>query len=352
MNKKIFRLFAFLAALSTVASLAACASSGSDTDTSTDPSAVTTAATTTASSSKGQAASASTKVESDYDVEKVSNFKVDYGTSEEDVIAMLPTELTVTLPSDGAPSSSEVLYTESFDDESSFQQNWTLCDADGVSEVGNGVLATLSGSTRFKAYINDQDWAKSGTEEYANYAVTMTLKGTADEPTNNFGMIVRASDVTESGADSYYGLYVGIGDSNGQLCVGYAENNWNSVTTVDFDYVPYQDYELTVLLYNEKYVVLLNGEKMYEGVTNFVNGTAGIRTYNQLFECSSYTVRTLNEEDYKQFKDGYVVDQTFPVVWTCTDYDPNTAGKYGFVGTIQGLEKAATRVIVTVREAS
>ncbi len=345
MNHKRMKAIALILAATAALSLAACSGEKTPSGTSADDQE------TAAITEEKKTPSASIKVESDYDVETVEAVKVPFGSTLQDVIALLPTELSVMVPAEGAGESEE-LFTEKFETLESFNANWTLCDADKVTQIGDGKFASIAASTRLKAFISEPEWAKADTEEYANYAIKMVVRGTEEVPSNNFGIIFRASDVTESGADSYEGMYVGIGDSNGQLCVGYAHNNWNSVTTVDFDYQPNVDYKLEVLVYNESFIVKLDDVVLYQGDTQgFVNGTVGIRTYNQLFEVSEFSVRTLGAEDYEEFG-GYVESKTYPVEWSCTDYDGSKAGKYGFVGTIQGLEtgNAAVKVIVTVQK--
>ena len=39
----------------------------------------------------------------------------------------------------------------------------------------------------------------------------------------------RCTDVTEEGADSYFGYYVGIDAIGGGLNVGYANGGWNDI---------------------------------------------------------------------------------------------------------------------------
>lgn len=304
-------------------------------------------------------ASINQKPNTDFEVQAVKNQVVSMGTSLEDVIAGLPTELEVTIPGT-ATGASESLYEADFSTAEKFAESWTLCDADGVVTVGEGKFATTAKSNRVKAYVTDPEWAKAGTEEYANYVVSATVRGTAEEaPTNNFGIIFRASNVTETGPDSYDGMYVGIGDTVGQICIGKAyEGKWTQIQLVDCEYAANTDYVLTVVVFNDMFAVLLDGEKIYEGAVdaNMVNGTVGIRTFEQLFECSDFTVRTIGADDFANFESGYVEVKSLPVTWSCSDYDPNKAGRYGFFGTItEGLpegKQAQVKVNVTVREAT
>ena len=205
--------------------------------------------------------------------------------------------------------------------------------------------------------MTEPEWAMADGDEYANYVIKAVLRGTAETPDNNFGIIFRAANVTPNGPDSYDGMYVGIGDPSGQICVGKASNNaWHSISNVDFDYVPNQDYTLEVIVYNEVFAVLLDGNLMYEGTVDpsMITGTVGLRTYKQLFECSEFSVRTLSADDFNNFEGGFTEVKSLPVVWTCSDYDPNKTGSYGFFGTItEGLpegKQAQVKVRVNVRE--
>ena len=292
-----------------------------------------------------------TKVESDYEIKKVDDLVVAVGTSEQDVIAKLPTELEV-LMKGSSSAASEKLFTETFDSADTFAQSWTVVGNanNDVMAIENGSMAVKKACNYFRAYLNDLEWMNNESEEFANYAIKTVIKGTAESPSNNFGIIFRASDISETGPDGYYGMYVGIGDSDGKLCVGYAMNNWNLVEYVDFDYVPNQDYTLEVLVNNDKFVVLLDGENVYEGECKFDYGTVGLRTYEQLFEASEFEVRTLGASDYEQFEGGYEYYEKHPVTWSCTDYDPNAKGKYGFIGKVTDLENAAILVKVQVKE--
>ncbi|MBQ8288983.1 MAG: hypothetical protein IJX76_09515 [Clostridia bacterium] len=349
------KLFAMLLAGTLAVSMIACA--GSD-DTAEG---TTTVATTTKTPAvtKDPNASSNQKAVSDYKVESVKKKTVAAGTPIEDVIAGLPAELAVTIPGE-ATGESESLYSTDFSSADTFATEWTACDNDGVLSLDGGKFATTGKSNKVKAYVTDPEWAKAGTEEYANYVVSATVRGTAEEaPTNNFGIIFRASNVTATGADSYDGMYVGIGDSTGQICVGKAyEGKWTSIKNIDVEYAANTDYVLTVVVFNDSFAVLLDGEKLYEGEVdeNMVNGTVGLRTYEQLFECSEFSVRTLGAEDYNNFEDGYVEVKTLPVTWTCSDYDPNKTGTYGFFGTItEGFpegKQAQVKVTVSVRAAS
>lgn len=348
MKKVLVLLLVGVMAMSAVA-----CSSGDTTET-------TTAATTTSAPTNGfnPNASINQKAESDYEVDcEKTTLIVQEGATFDEIVAKLPTEVTVTIPG-AASGEAESLFTESFDSADSVAANWTLSDKDGVAKVEGGKYATTAESDKVKAHVTDPEWAKLDTEEYANYVITAKLTGTAENPSNNFGIMFRATGITDSGPDSYTGMYVGIGDSVGQLVIGKAQNNWQSISTVDFDYQPNVEYTLTVVVYNDKFAVLLDGTKMYEGDVDptMPNGTVGLRTYKQLFECSEFSVSTLGAEDFECFEGGFTELKTLPVTWSCSDFEAGKVGGFGFFGTVtEGLPegtKAQVKVKVTVRAAS
>ena len=203
-----------------------------------------------------------------------------------------------------------VLFYDSFDDLYAFYDNWNvigdlsiLADPSGdlMADIQDGKMIVSKPQNNFRAYLDDRDWMNTDSFEYANYAIKTVIRGTADSPYNNFGIIFRASDISATGPDGYYGMYVGIGDPDGKLCIGYATYSWHSVDYVDFDYNPNQDYTLEVIVIDDRFVVLLDGEKMYEGECLFDYGTVGLRTFEQLFEADEFEVRAITAYDYEYF---------------------------------------------------
>ena len=339
--KTLKLLTASLLISSLLLSLAAC-SSGKGSDN------------TTTGSEKKTPSSASTEVNSDYDIEKVDNITVGLGTSEDDVKAQLPSTVNVIM-SGTSNETSQTLFTDSFDSEDSFNQNWSVTGPEGILSFENGAITTTQKVNYFRAYLNEQDWMKTGTEEYANYVIKAVVKGHEETPSNNFGIIFRTTNVLQTGPDGYNGIYVGIGDPSGQVCIGCAQNNWTQIYTYPIGYVAEQDYTIEVVVWNDKFAVVLDGETIYEGSCtqngiSYTNGTVGIRTFEQLFSCSEFSVRTLEGSDYERFEGGYTYVEAHPVEWSCTDYDPNTKGRYGFIGRVTDLENAAIRVIVQVKD--
>lgn len=311
--------------------------------------------TTVTTEKKVTTSSARTKVESDYDIKDVDDLTVPVGTSEDDVKSQLPANVDVLMK--GTPTgTSETLFTESFESIDSFSENWNIVGPEGIVSIENGAMATTVKSNYFRTYLKDQPWMNIDSDDYANYVVRAVVQGHEQNPSNNFGIIFRTTNVLENGPDGYDGIYVGIGDPSGQVCIGCAQNNWTQIFTYDFDYLPEQNYTIEVVVFNDKYAVLLDNELIYEGEcvsssgTPYINGTVGIRTYEQLFSCSEFSVRTLGASDYEHFEDGYTYYESHPVEWSCTDYNPSAKGKYGFVGKVTDLENAYILAIVQVKE--
>ena len=327
-------------------SLAGCGdASGNSSDQDTTTQSTTTKKTTTTTSS------IKANVESDYDIKEIEDLVVEVGTSEEDGIAQLPKEVEV-LVTGASDMESEMLFSDSFDDYGSFLQNWTTTgnDAGDVMAVENGAMVVKKASNCFRSYINDKDWMNMESKAVTNYAIKTVIKGTSESPTNNYGVIFRATDVLETGPDGYKGMYVGLGGKAGSLCIGYADHKWHLIQLIDIDYEANHDYTLEIFVYNESFAVVLDGVKMYEGICMFDYGSVGLRTFEQLFEVQDFEVRTLGKDDFKYFDLGYQVYEKHPVTWSCTDYDPNAKGKYGFIGKVTDLEKAAILVKVQVKE--
>ena len=343
--KTIKILVAVMVAAAMLLSLAACQNTeeqgneGDNTTTTTKP-------TTTTSSDR-------TKIESDYEIREIEDLIVALGTTEDQVKAKLPATVGV-LTTVAAPETSETLFTEDFEDADAFAENWFTVgnDAGDVMNISGGKMNVVKTCNYFRTVLNDQDWMNMESQDYANYVLTATFSGVADAPSNNFGFIFRVVDCTTSGPDGYTGMYVGLGDANGQICIGYADGNWHSVDYVDFDYEANKDYELSVVVYNEYFAVLLDGELVYNGECMYDYGSVGVRTFEQHFTTDNFSVRTLKASDLEYFDDveEYQEYVEHPVTWTCTDYDGNTKRKYGFIGTVTDLDNALILVRVQVKE--
>ncbi len=248
------------------------------------------------------------------------------GTSYEAVLSRLPATARVTLASGGAPAA-ETFHTAAFTPGA-----WTLFDGEAISFSG-GALTVEKESTKVKALTG---------EEYGDFVLEATLRGTSAAINNNFGVMLRASDVTAAGADSYRGYYVGIGryGSSSALTVGYADGAWHLIKAVPTDYRTGQDYALKVLLCGETLAVWLDGKLLYrDELSLFSRGRVGLRTYKQLFSCSSFAVRTPSPAELDE-AGARPSRETEAAVdgWSCPDYRADVPGTYCFTGRIRGTD--------------
>ena len=308
--------------------------------------------------------SASTKAVSDYLVEEVDNFKVDKGTKYEDVLAMLPTELSVEIPVDlskAAPS--EVLFEADFSSMDAFLEDWVLQGNPASTEVHDGKYCVVASDPLARAYVKYQPWSKydpetgEGTGGYANYAVKAVIHGTQPTMTNLMGILFRTGEVETEGDNAFDSLYLGIGQSFIRLYKH--RHDFAVVTSVPLEYQQGVDYTVEAIVFNDKLILKLNNETFYEGSTEgFDYGTVGFRTWTGMYECTDFTVRSLGPDDYEQFGE-YTETVKVPVTWECWDYDSEITGKYGFFATIDSSicdlipegKQAQQKVNVTVKNA-
>jgi hypothetical protein len=304
--------------------------------------------------------SASTKAVSDYLVESIDNFKVDFGTSYEDVLAMLPKELDVEIPFDMANAKpSEVLFEADFSSMEAFLKDWVLQGNPASTEVHDGKYCVVASDPLARAYVKHQPWSNYDPETgeghgYANYAVKAVIHGTQPTMTNIMGILFRAGEVEPEGDNAFDALYYGVGNAAVRL---YKHNHdFAVVMDMPHEYQQDVDYTLEAIVFNNMLILKFNGEKIYEGETEgFENGTVGFRTWTGLYECTEFTVRTLGPEDYEQFG-GYTETVRLPVTWECWDYNPEFSGKYGFFATVNSDmipegKQAQQKVNVTVKNA-
>ena len=206
-------------------------------------------------------------------VEGISTLDVLTGTSLSSAASLLPQNVTLKLMKETnleETSLHKAKFTKS---------DWELFDENAIS-ISENKLSVTSISTKVKALTG-------GT--YRDFVLETTLKGTSSSVDNNFGVMLRATEVTDKGADSYKGYYVGIGKNDGarSLVIGYADGSWHVLDVVNFNYESNRDYDLKIMMYGDTLAVWLDDKLMYKTeLSLFDEGQVGLRTYRQLFECS------------------------------------------------------------------
>lgn len=357
MKKKIIALL-MVAAMA--ASLAACNNSGDGQTTTagnTDaPAATTTLGATTTRRQKTET-SFKKKVESDYDMQNPGQYTLPVGLTLDQVIGQLPSKLYVKVPGTNNAGDSEELFTAEFDSLDAFQEKWTYFDKDETVTIGGDKAEGVGGSPRFMTVVKDPTWASSESDYFVNYAVKATLTAKHDVD-GNFGLIFRGTNLQGTGADNYFGMYVGIDEPAASdtdagttaVCVGTSKNGtWKELTSVSIEHATETPYEVEVLVCNDQYIVYVDGEKIITGDIDdeMPQGSAGFRSWNQSFEISDFSVRSLGKDDYAKFGDYYDI-QICDVTWSCFDYE-SVKGKYGFFADCEvNGKKAQAKAIVTI----
>ena len=271
-------------------------------------------------------------------VEGISSVDLPLGTPYETALNSLPKTATLNIKN-SMGTESQLLHTAGFS-----QGDWTLFNQSAITLSG-GKIAINRSVANAKALTGG---------EYDNFVLEATLRGTANNPDNNFGVMFRAKDVTDKNADSYNGYYVGIGKNDGRYAfvVGYADGKWHMIYDTPIDYRPNTEYDLKVVVYENTMAAFLDGELMYKGNASlYDSGRVGIRTYHQLFECSALAVRTLSDAD---LADAEIVlsdkQQAELDAWHCDNYDADTAGGYLFETTVKGTDYKVTCTVNLIDE--
>lgn len=258
--------------------------------------------------------------------EKIPSVDVVVGSSASKALSLLPKSAVLKIEKDSY-GESEILHSAKFE-----ESDWTLFNKDSIT-IDGSKLAIDKASSNVKALTGG---------EYDDFVLETTIKGTSSGINNNFGVMLRAEDVTEESADSYNGYYVGIGKNDGAfaLVVGYADGRWHLIKQIDFDYQTGKDYALKVLMAGDNLAVWLDGELMYsEQLTLFDQGRVGVRTYRQLFECSSFEVRTPSKDDLAAA--GIIEFERVDVElddWSSDSYNGEKVGKYMFKAMVKGTK--------------
>ena len=193
-------------------------------------------------------------------IKTVADVRVEHGSTLEQVQAALPATVNVVLKGENPTlPEEEILFEDDFSSAATSAGKWnTTYDPDKVVSFTDGKLS-VGRSTNLKLLAN----VKTGKD----FVAEATVAGPAD-PTNNFGIMFRSSNVTDKTADSYNGYYVGVGYSgesrqNG-MCIGYADGNWHYINSPVFDYKAGQPYTIKVVAYQDTITAFLNGVKMYQ----------------------------------------------------------------------------------------
>lgn len=183
------------------------------------------------------------------------------------------------------------LFEDDFSSKEESEKKWTVYDP-------NGAVAFTDGSLQVGRSSNLKIMAGTGEEEWENYAVEASLKG-PENPQRDFGIMFRCTNVTDEGADSYQGYYVGIDAIGNGLNIGYANGAWNDIAKVRaFTYEPGKTYDLKILVYKNQFQVYVDGVKQYELTdSKFPYGAVGLRSWNQPFEAEYFKVRSLTTEE-------------------------------------------------------
>lgn len=182
-------------------------------------------------------------------------------------------------------------FQDDFSSKEESEKKWTVYDPDGA-------VAFTDGSLQVGRSSNLKIMAGTGDEEWENYAVEASLKG-PENPQRDFGIMFRCTNVTDEGADSYQGYYVGIDAIGNGLNIGYANGAWNDIAKVRaFTYEPGKTYDLKILVYKNQFQVYVDGVKQYELTdSKFPYGAVGLRSWNQPFEAEYFKVRSLTTEE-------------------------------------------------------
>lgn len=357
-SKNMKKIISLLLALAAAASLTACSGGQAETttaaptgDVTTAAPAVTTAGLTTAKKEESDIRSFYKEAQSDFLIAEIDEVTVATGTSFEDVVKKLPSEVCVFVPAT-CTEESKVLFSSDF----SSPDGFTFYDRDDTMSVDSNKLLFTGRSDTAYMKVTDPEWATSDGS-YTNYAVSATIK-LLDGFNGNCGIIVRGSDFEGAGGDDYVGQFIGFWsnaeENSGKLIIGNADGAWHEEYQGIFDHVG-DTYLLEILVYNETYVVRIDGMSVYLGDFDetLKQGTAGFRSWNAGCEVENFTVRTLDAADYAEFETGYCEMVNYPVTWTCSDYnsDPGKRYQYGFFGdVVEGIDgkKAQIKVIVIV----
>ena len=115
-------------------------------------------------------------------VSGIQPLDVAVGTPFAEVADMLPRQVTLQMKTRGVGASEE-LHNAKME-----ESDWTLYNKSAVT-VSGGKVSFHKSAPNVKAVSGG---------EYTDFVLETTLRGTANDPDNNFGVMLRATDITES----------------------------------------------------------------------------------------------------------------------------------------------------------
>lgn len=285
-------------------------------------------------------------------VDEVPGMQVSYGTSLEEVQNQLPKTVNVTLKDTTESEPTEVLWKDDFSNPQDSTTKWKLYDPNGVVKFQEGKM-TVGASKNLKVL--------AGEEQYTDFVAETEISG-PENPINNFGIMFRCTDVTEHNADSYKGYYAGIGFNaaakQNSISIGYADGFWHDVKTIPFPYEGGKTYQFKIVAYQNHMTVFVDDQMVYQATDDrYASGSIGLRSYDQAFDTTGFTIRTVTKDDLKDCGIWEGIPAEVSVAdWNCTNYDGKNPGKYTFEGTlgengkITNPENLKATTEVTVKE--
>lgn len=220
----------------------------------------------------------------------------------------------------------DIQFQDDFSDPEESIKNWTEYDPDNVIHIEPGKIV-LGNSSSTKIVTGEESWA--------DYTVEATVKAPQNNG-NNYGIMFRATNITEENGNKYSGYYAGIGVNNGGLNItlGYLDGDWHFLKDVPFpDYQAGQAYTLKVVVNGNRIGVFVDGKlKLTYEDSRCMVGKVGLRSWTQPFECSSFEVRNSTDEELlalglepsgpkTYFEDDFSDPEQSAQNWT--EYDPD-----------------------------
>lgn len=195
------------------------------------------------------------------------------------------------------------------------QATWSLFDPYSQIKIGQNAETkkteiSFGKNTRVKAIYNPAE-AANWTDYSVEAAITLT-----NELSANAGVMFRTEGSTVGNdPDDYNGYFAGIGADGGNegLIIGYAnkDKGWRRMEMLSLD-KPLdigRTYKLRVDVRDDLFAVYLDGKFITVqrmDTDKYEKGTVGLRSYNQSFQVSEFTVRPLAEADIPNLQGYYL----------------------------------------------